>query len=187
FYNISYQLGRQSRDNQTLLNTSALGLQTAGVAKDSVQQLFNVLRLRGVPMSAGGAHNSRLSDNGSIFGAIDFSPPSSSSGQSVGLNFNAGWGRQSPAFGGATWLPEASGDRTNWNGGLQARHSGYLGNTLSESQAGFSVSHNAGSPYLALPSGHVRVNSDLPDGASGVSDLVFCGNQYFNSSSHSWF
>ena len=32
FYNVSVQLGRQSRDNQTLLSTSALGLQTAGVA-----------------------------------------------------------------------------------------------------------------------------------------------------------
>lgn len=185
FYNISYQLGRQSRDNQTLLNTSALGLQTAGVAQDSVAQLFNALRARGVPMNAVGAHNSRLSDNGSVFGAIDFSPPNSTTGQSVGLTFNAGWGRQSPAFGGATWLPEASGDRTNWNGGLQARHSGYLGNTLSESQAGFSVAHNNGSPYLALPAGHVRVNSDLPDGASGVSDLVFGGNQSLSSTSQS--
>ncbi|HLL48422.1 MAG TPA: TonB-dependent receptor, partial [Longimicrobiaceae bacterium] len=31
FYNVSYELGRQSRDNQTLLGTSALGLRTAGI------------------------------------------------------------------------------------------------------------------------------------------------------------
>ena len=185
FYNISYQLGRQARDNQTLLNTSALGFQTAGVAKDSVSHLLNLLQLRGVPTTAGGLHGSRLSDNGSVFGSIDFSPPSSSSGQSVGLTFNAGWGRQNPAFGSATWLPASSGDRTNWNGGLQARHTGYLGNTLSESQAGFSLSHNDGTPYLALPSGQVRVNSDLPDGASGVSNLVFGGNQSLSSTSQS--
>src|SRR5688572_6994834 len=35
FYNVSFQLGRQSRDNASLLNTSRLGLQTAGVAMDS--------------------------------------------------------------------------------------------------------------------------------------------------------
>src|SRR5215467_575362 len=163
FFNISYQLGRQSRDNQTLLNTSALGLQTAGVSKDSVSHFLDVLRLRGVPTTVGTPRSNRLSDNGSLFGTIDFSPPTSTSGQSVGLTFNAGWGRQSPASGSATWLPDASGDRTNWNGGLQARHSGYLGNTLSESQAGFSMSHGDGTPYLALPSGHVRVNSALPD------------------------
>ncbi len=185
FYNISYQLGRQARDNQTLLNTSALGFQTAGVAKDSVSQLLNIMQSRGVPTTVGGSHADRLSDNGSVFGTIDFSPPTSSSGQSVGLTFNAGWGRQSPASGGATWLPSSSGDRTNWNGGLQARHSGYLGNTLSESQAGFTLSHNDGSPYLALPSGYVRVNSDLPDGASGVSTLVFGGNQSLSSTSQS--
>jgi hypothetical protein len=185
FYNVSYQLGRQSRDNQTLLNTSVLGLQTAGVAKDSVSHFLDALRLRGVPTAPGTLRSNRLSDNGSLFGTIDFSPPTSTSGQSVGLTFNAGWGRQSPASGGATWLPEASGDRTNWNGGLQARHSGYLGNTLSESQAGFSLSHGDGSPYLALPSGHVRVNSVLPDGASGVSDLVFGGNQFLSSTTKS--
>ena len=32
FYNLSYQLGRQSRANQTLLGTNALGLRTAGIA-----------------------------------------------------------------------------------------------------------------------------------------------------------
>jgi hypothetical protein len=185
FYNISYQLGRQSRDNQTLLNTSALGLQTAGVAMDSVSHLRDILRVAGIPTAVGGLHASRLSDNGSVFGNIDFSPPSSTSGQSVGMTFNGNWGRQSPAGGGATSLAESSGDRTNWGGGVQVRHSGYFGNTLSESQAGVNISRSFGSPYLALPLGHVRVNSDLPDGASGVSDLVFGGNQSLNSTSRS--
>ncbi|MBV9772482.1 MAG: TonB-dependent receptor, partial [Gemmatimonadetes bacterium] len=40
FYNLSYQLGRQARDNQTLLGTSALGLRTAGIAADSVARFL---------------------------------------------------------------------------------------------------------------------------------------------------
>src|SRR5262249_8539481 len=75
FDNISSQLGRNSRDNQTLLNTSALGLQTAGVAKDSVSRFLDALRLRGVPTTVGSLRSSRLSDNGSVFGNVDFSPP----------------------------------------------------------------------------------------------------------------
>ena len=40
FFSLSYQFGRNSRDNATLLNTNALGLLTAGVAYDSVQHLL---------------------------------------------------------------------------------------------------------------------------------------------------
>src|SRR5829696_6928771 len=70
FYNISYQLGRQSRDNQTLLNTSALGLQTSGIAMDSVSHFVDILRLRGVT-TAGPLRGSSFNDNGSVFGNID--------------------------------------------------------------------------------------------------------------------
>ena len=47
----------------------------------------------------------------------------------------------------------ASGDRINWSGGVQARHSGYLGIMLSETQLGVSASRNYGTPYLDLPVG----------------------------------
>ena len=185
FYSLSYQLGRQSRDNATLLNTTPLGFLTAGVAADSVKNLLGILAQRGLSTTAGGLHPTRLSDNGSLFGNVTFSPPTSSSGQSVGLTYNANWSRQNPAFGGATSLASASGDRISWTGGLQGRHSGYIGNTLSESQATMSVSRNYGTPYLTLPAGNVRVSSDLPDGASGVSNLTFGGSQSLSSTSQS--
>jgi hypothetical protein len=185
FYSLSYQLGRQMRDNATLLNTSALGFQTAGVAYDSVQNLLRILSQRGVSLSAGGLHPTRLSDNGSMFGSVSFSPPTSSSGQSVGLTYNAFWSRQDPAFGGATSLASSSGERINWSGFLQGRHTAYVGNTLSESQATVSMSRNYGTPFLSLPAGVVRVSSDLPEGASGVSNLTFGGSQSLSSTSES--
>lgn len=182
FYNISYQVGRQSRDNQTLLNTSALGLQTYGLATDSVSRFVNILQLRGVPTTAAALRSDRVSDNGSVFGSIDLTPPSSSSGQAYGLTFNGNWGRQSPVGGGVTQLASSSGDRYNWSGGVQARNSGYIGLFLSETQLGVSASHDHGSPYLDLPSGRVRVNSVLADGASGVTSLGFGGSQSLSSS-----
>src|SRR5262245_5319223 len=183
FYNISYQLGRQSRDNQTLLSTGPLGLQTAGVASDSVSRILDILALRGVPTSAGPIRQNRVSDNGSVFGSIDFAPPSSASGHSYNITFNGGWGRQSPVTAAATQLASATGDKTNWNGGVQARHSGYFGLLLSETQAGVNVTRDYGDPYLELPSGRVRVSSLLADGASGVQNLTFGGNQSLSSSS----
>lgn len=182
FYNVSFQLGRQSRENQTLLNTSGVGLQTAGIAPDSVTRFLGILNGQRVPIGGGPERASRLSDNGSVFGSIDLSPPSSASGQSVGLNFTGSWRRQTPVGGGALQLASASGDNTNWNGGVQARHSGYFGMVLSETSAGVDLSRSYGEPYLALPGGRVRVVSALEDGGSGVQSLVFGGNQGLDSS-----
>ena len=185
FYNLSYQLGRQSRDNQTLLNTSALGLQTAGVASDSVSRLLSILQSRGVPTTIGASHSSRLSDNGSFLGVFDFAPPTSSSGTAYNLTMNGNWSRFSPVTGGATQLAEASGDRTSYGGGVQGRHSGYYGRFLSETQVGVNTSKDYGSPYLELPSGRVRVSSFLADGASSVQNLGFGGSQSLSSTSTS--
>jgi hypothetical protein len=184
FYNVSYQFGRVSRDNQTLLNTNALGLQTAGIAMDSVSRFIDILQTQGVPIGAR-LHSNRVNNSGQVFGSIDISPPSSSSGQSIGFNFNGSWQQQTPSIGGATQLESAGGDRTNWNSGVQARHSGYLGMILSESSAGINVSRNYGEPYLDLPSGRVRVNSIFADGGSGVQSLSFGGNQGLSSSNSS--
>lgn len=185
FYNISYQVGRQSRPNQTLLSTSPLGFQTAGVASDSVNRFLGILDQRGVPRFGGPSRPNRLSDNGSVFGSFNITPPNSQSGASYGFNFNANWGQQSPVGGGVTSLLSSSGDRTNWGGGVQGSHSAYLGMLLSETNAGINVSRNYATPYLELPGGRVWVNSLLPNGASGVSTLSFGGSPGLFSNSRS--
>jgi hypothetical protein len=101
------------------------------------------------------------------------------------MTFNGNWGRQRPIGGGVTQLPSSSGDRTNWGGGIQARHNGYLGLILSETSAGVNLSRDYGSPYLDLPLGRVRVNSTFDDGGNGVQTLTFGGNQGLSSTSRS--
>ncbi|CAN5897126.1 TonB-dependent receptor [soil metagenome] len=182
FYNVSYQLGRQSRQNQTLLSTNALGLQTAGVAADSVNRFVGILGGVGLPTHGGPSRNSRVSDSGSLFGSIDLAPPSSASGQSYNLTLNGNWRRQTPVGSGATQLASTGGDQTNWSGGLQARHSAYVRMLLSETSAGISLSRDRSEPYLMLPAGRVRVNSVFEDGGSGVQTLSFGGNQSLGSS-----
>lgn len=185
FYNVSYQLGRNSRDNNTLLSTSPLGLQTAGVAMDSVSHFLDILHGNSVPTFSGSPHANRVSDQGSVFGSLDFSPPGSANGHSFNVTFNGNFNRQAPVGGGATTLESSGGDRISWGGGLQARHSGYLGLVLSETSLGFNLNSNYGDPYLVLPAGRVRVNSVFEDGSNGVQSLVFGGNQGLSSSAHS--
>jgi hypothetical protein len=186
FYNVSYQLGRRSNDLFTLLNTGPDGFQAAGVAPDSAARALALMQARGIPLEAGGAADNRIADQGSVFGSIDVAPPSSSTGQALNFSFNGNWSRQSPLTGQATELPSYSGERTNWRGGIQGRHSGYFRNAiLTETSLGFSMSRNSSTPFLDLPAGTVRVNSDLDDGTRSLQSLHFGGNQRLNSSQRS--
>jgi len=186
FYNISYQLGRRSNDLQSLLNTDPTGLQASGVAADSVRRLVSLLQAAQVPTTYSGLPGSRLGDNGSVFGAIDFTPPTSASGQAWNLTFSGSWNRQTPATPLTTSLPTTSGGRTGLNGGMQGRHSGYFTlrdvGILTETSLGVNGSDNRGSPYFLLPGGRVRVNSTFDDGSSGVQNLSFGGSPLLGAS-----
>ena len=184
FYNVSYQLGRRANELQTLLNTNAAGLETAGVSADSAARLLSILQRSGVPLTIGPAANNRVGDQGSLLGSFDFAPPSSSTGQALNFSLNGSWSRQRPASGFVTELPARSGERTNWRGGAQARHNTYFRNTfLSETSIGVSASQAAASPFLEMPAGSVRVTSNFSDGVSGVQNLLFGGSPSLNNTS----
>ena len=185
FFNTSFELARQSRDNLSLVGGNALGLQTAGVAIDSVSRFIGILGDRGVPTILGSEHSNRVNDRASMLASVDISPPNSTTGQSFGFTLNGSYNRQTPVSGGITQLESAGGDRKSWSGGLQGRHSGYFGLILSETSAGFNLSHDSDDPYLNLPSGRVRVSSVFTDGSNSVQNLVFGGNQGMGTSTQS--
>ncbi len=187
FYNVSYQLGRRSNDLQTLLNTSSTGLSTSGVSPDSATRLINILRAQGIPVAPARSVGSRNRDSGSLLGTLNLAPPGSRSGAAYALTFNGSANRMDPAGGSISELPGHSGDRTNWNGGVQGRHSAYfdsgiLSGFLTETNVTLGGSHGEGNPYLDLPSGSVRINSTLPDGTTGLRTVSFGGNQFLGTS-----
>ena len=184
FYNVAWQLGRRSNDYQNLLDTDPVGLQTAGVSYDSVARFLNILGGQSVPTSVAGVSGSRLSDQGNMFGSIDFAPPSSTRGSAHNISFNGGWNKQRPVFGSVTSLPSSDGERTSWRGGLQGRHTTYFGvGILSETSVGANYSRTFSDPYLAMPGGRVRVSSIFDDGSNGVQTLSFGGSQSLSSAS----
>ena len=187
FYSVSYQLGRRSNDFQTLLTTDAVGLKTAGVSADSVNQRFlPILAGQGIPLATRAVRDDRIGDNGLVFGSIDLTSPSATSGRAINVAFNGGWGKTTPAGGSVTELPAFGGDRTNWRYGVQGRHSTYFGiGILTETSVGLNASKNYGEPYLDMPAGRVRVNSSFPDGSNGVQQLSFGGNQSMNTTQQS--
>jgi hypothetical protein len=181
FFSLSYQAGRRSSDLQSLLNTNPLGLQAIGIASDSVKRLLSILGNSHVPISVGGIPSNRLSDNASVFGTFDFIPPTSTTGQAFNITYNGAWSRQDPATAMTTELPAHSGERANWYGGIQGRHSGYFGfGVLSETSVGVNRSRFYSDPFLTLPSGTVRVNSTFEDGTPSVQNVSFGGNPTMN-------
>jgi hypothetical protein len=176
FYSIAYQAGRRSQGLQSLLNTSPIGLQAAGIANDSVSRLLDILSRSRVPTSVGGIPTSRLADQALVFGTLDYTPPSSTTGQAFNLTFNGSWSRQDPSGISLTELPAHSGERSNYFGMLQGKHSGYFGFVLSESSLGFSQMAMNGNPFTDLPSGSVRVNSTFADAVPSVQTVAFGGN-----------
>ena len=181
FYNFSYQLGRRANDLQTLLNTSALGLQTSGIAQDSVTRLLNILQANGIPAAVGGIPGDRGNAQLLVFGALDWAPPGSLTGQALNVAFNANVSKQAPVNSLSNAMPAWSGERTNFGGGVSLRHTNFYGIFLSETNLGYSVSRNDGDPYLVLPSGSVLVNSTFADGSNGVSNIAFGGNPNLNA------
>ena len=182
FYNMSYELGRRSNDFQTLSTTDAVGLKTAGVSDATKQSFLGATSGFGIPQSVGSLREDRIGDNGLIFGSIDLTSPSATSGRAVNVAFNGGWGKQTPASGSATELQSYGGDRTNWRYGVQGRHSSFLGvGILTETSLGVNAFRNYGASYLDLPAGRVRATSTFDDGSSAVSMLSFGGNQGMNT------
>ena len=184
FYNFSYQAGRRSNDLQTLLNTSPLGLQSSGIAADSVSRLLTVAQLLRIPSTIGRPLSDRLNDQGSVLGSFDFAPPSSRAGSAYNITLNGSWNRQTPIGNMTAELPAHSGDRASWNAGAQFRHSTYFGiGILSETSLGLSGSNGSSEPYLLMPGGSVRINSAFADGTTGVKSIAFGGNASLDNSS----
>ena len=176
FYNFSYQLGRVANDLHTLLNTDQLGLQTTGIAADSVARLVDILGNARVPATVRGFPSDRLTEQGLVLGSFDFAPPSSSSGQAFNLTINGGWNRGSPASPVTKILPAASFNNTGWNGAVQGHHTNYYSfGILSETGVAVSRSRRYTTPYVDLPGGNVLVNSNFADATSSVESIVFGG------------
>ena len=180
FFTFAYQGGRRLSDLQSLLNTSPVGLQTIGISTDSVNHLISTLNRWGVPTTAG-APRSRYQDQALVFSSIDFTPPTSVTGQAFNITMSGSWNRQDPSGFSNTELPSHSGERANWNVGLFGRHSSYFGfGVLSETSIGVNQMRLTSSPFLDLPNANVRVNSTFDDGTPSVSTVSFGGNPAMN-------
>lgn len=176
FYNTSFQLDRRSQGLPTLLSSSAVVFQSAGIASDSVTRLRSILGSLGAPAAARQLGAQSIRTNASLLGTFDWAPKSSSSGQAFTLALNGAYNAGGPQANAASQTPSSLAEFRAMNGGAQLRHTNYFGRgILTESQLGVSASQNRNVPYVVGPGGSVLVTSALNDGTSTARTLAFGG------------
>ena len=181
FYNTSFGLTKNFKDLPSLLNTSPLGLSSAGVASDSVTRLLGILQQEGIPASVPGSPSLQATDAASVQANFDLTPGSSGTGNALTLGFlgNYRQSEQVTGFGGSSILttPAHNGESRQWSGIVSLRHTNYFWfGVLSNTVAGVSLSGTDNFPYLRMPNGGVRINSQFDDGTQAVRNLSFGGN-----------
>ena len=178
FYNAGFQFDRRASDLPTLGNANSIALGIAGVARDSVTRLQNILRRAGVPLSVASTPSSRVTERGLFLANFDVAPPTSTSGQALNITVTGSYNRNNAPFAQVTGFSTNDVRRTTLFGAVQARHTNYTrSGLLSESMLGLSQSRAATEPYLQLPGGIVRVGSTLDDGSAGITGLSFGGSR----------
>lgn len=192
YYSSSFQYNRNTRDLLTLLNSSALGFETSGIAADSVNRFLSILNAQSIPATTGSYPGQYDQQTGSLLTSIDFNQPNSNRGNTYSLVVTGNGNFTKPAAtgfggGGSTILstPSRAGTQDSWSLGLQGRHSGLVGwqGILTETNVGYSAQHSSSTPYVLLPSASVRVNSTFADGTGSVSNLNFGGSPNLGTSS----
>ena len=176
FYNLSFQLDRRSQNLPTLLSSTPIVFQSAGIAPDSAQRLRSILGGLGIPLGARGIGNTSPRTNASLLGTFDWAPKAPTSGHAFNIAFNGSFTEQGPQSLLASQTPSALSESRFLNGGAQLRHTNYLGNgILTESMLSASGSSTRNSPYLEVAGGSVLVTSALLDGSISTRSLAFGG------------
>jgi hypothetical protein len=185
FYNLAYNAGRQFNGLQTLLNTNVLGLRAAGVASDSVDRLFSVLRSNGIPLDRGDPAATQARDVAQFAGNVDLTPSASGAGNAFTVGGAASYQGTHPISRGGLLLstPSHTGDASAWGANGTITHSAYFGfGALTKTTLGFAAAALTIRPYESLPEGTVRIASAFDDGTSSVKTLAFGGNSLRSSS-----
>jgi hypothetical protein len=183
FYNGSFQFDRRLQDLRTLLSTNALGFEASGINADSVARFLGILQDQQLPVAVSGFPGQRYRDAASFLTALNWNPTERFANQNFALSISGNFNNTRPAQSTILATPSRDGERLSYGATVQARHSGFVGTILSETNVGFSASKSDAEPYLLMPSGSVRVNSTLADGSASVRSIGFGGATNLNQAS----
>ena len=175
FYFGSFQLRRRADAVRSLTSADAFTLEGLGVSPDSVARFLDILQTQyGLDPTIGGIPGEQLSDNMTLLGRMDYRL---NENHTLAVRGDWRFGLTDAGRIGSLAVPHSGGDSDNSGGGAQVTLSSIIGSgIINEFRAAGSTSTSDSDPYVYLPSGRVRIASDLGDGLRSVSNLSFGGN-----------
>jgi hypothetical protein len=175
FYFGSAALQRRSQGLASLMQADGRALEQLGAHPDSVARFLETLRVFGLSPTEPIAASQQLIEDASVFGRLDFAP---SERHTLMLRGDARWNRREGTRVSSLGLPHSGGENLSTGGGLMVGvTSKFADGMVNEFRAYVSRQEADAEPYFPVPEGRVRVRSQLADGSSSVSNLVFGGNR----------
>jgi hypothetical protein len=169
----SGQARLRSDPQQTILTATAQDYFRLGVHPDSVDRFLAIIDSLGVPQTAP-VEGGRSSDNLSAMVRLDFL---ASNAHTVTARGDWRGTAADPSRLGPLAMPETGGtSSTGGGGGLLSLASRFGTRLLNDARVQLQYDRRDGDPYLYMPQGRVQVASELDDGSTGVTALVFGGN-----------
>src|SRR6185503_4734095 len=174
FYNVSVQGGRRFSDLSSLLTGDPATLADLGISRDSVTALTAAAASRGIPLAAAGIPNRRQTDNGSLLARFDWTPTQKAQGN---ITTSLRHSKSLASFVSTTALPGHGGDLSRNGGDVTGEFSFFPDSFfLNVTRLGAHTDINDATPYMRIPDARVLVTSQLNDGSTGLSSLIFGGN-----------
>jgi hypothetical protein len=174
FYNVSLQGGRRYSDLASLLTGDPATLADLGISRDSVTALTAAAAARGIPIDASGVPSRRQTDNASMLARFDWTPSQSTDGS---ITASLRHSKSLASFVSTTALPGHGGDLTRNGGDVTGEFLTYPDSiVLNVTRIGAHTDMTDATPYMRIPDARVLVTSQLADGTTSLSSLVFGGN-----------
>jgi hypothetical protein len=166
---------------QDLLAADPLALERLGTNSDSVARFLGLLKQYGLQPTSALIPDQRLNDNASALVRVDYNL-----GEAHTLMLRGDWrgSVQDASRISALSVPHSGGDASGSGHGEMLTLTSHLGSFINEMRGYTTLNHQSTDPYVQVPSGRVIVASDLPDGARGVSTLVFGVNPALPQQTH---
>jgi hypothetical protein len=145
-----------------------------GVSPDSASRFLDIVDGFGIPARVDGVPSRRLSENLTTLTRLDWVLTDK---HTVSLRGDWRFGVSDGQRISALTLPHYGGDLNSLGGGVLASVISQFDNGLiNEARVYGAIDTRDTKAYFGIPEGRVRVTSDLADGTTGISSLVFGGN-----------
>ena len=185
---LRYQVSWNVRDNQadvfSLLDPPQPILSQYGLSLDTIAAVSNALTSLGVPLSAQNFSPYAKGRNYGSSEVIDWTPNATTS---VRFSHSGSWNNNGSPGQAPFSYPSLGQHSDNQFHFASARLTGYVHGFLDELSTGLNYSHNAGEPFLNMPSASVRIGTIFDDGHTGLSSVRFGGGSGVNrSTNYDW-